>query len=296
MTLPTPTALSASAHPAAPVSPATPVDGPADASSGPLGRTSAIAWALAIRDLRSRYTRSQLGAILTVLQPVLWLTTAVLAFWFLMGAGHDRDNTHSWITYAARTAAALAAWLPIAECWGRAPSAFQAQAPLIRRTRFPFLAIPLALVAAAGVTGMISFVLALVLLPFAGGAEPLTLTSAAAAGMGLTLLWAAAGAVALSAVGVFFRDLTSLIGHFLTLGMLITPIYYDPSIVPPAYQWAIQLNPLAAPANLLRTAAGSTPPQSVWLCGLYSAALGVLVLWVGLALLKRLAAKIPEQL
>ncbi len=265
----------------------------------PRGHDWRIAWALARRDLRARYLRSQLGAVLTLLQPILWLTTAVLAFWFLMGVGTDSLNTPSWVVYAVRTAAALAVWLPIAECWGRAPSAFAGQAPLIRRTRFPLLSIPLAVCLAACVTGGLSLAIAVLLAPWTVGMTAASFVWGLVGGTILTVLWAAAGSYLLAAVGVFFRDLNSVIGHFLALGMLITPVYYDPSLVPARWQWVLYFNPLAAPVMMLRQAFGGARPDEVATMPLqfvFSASLGLIALWAGLTLIARVRGKIPELL
>jgi lipopolysaccharide transport system permease protein len=46
------------------------------------------------------------------------------------------------------------------------------------------------------------------------------------------------------AVGVFFRDVSQLVGLLITLSMFLTPIFYPVSAVPPAFQAAMFLNPL----------------------------------------------------
>ena len=50
---------------------------------------------------------------------------------------------------------------------------------------------------------------------------------------------------ALSAVGVYFRDLSQAVGLLVTLLLFLIPIFYPASAVPEAYRPFIAYNPLA---------------------------------------------------
>jgi len=83
----------------------------------------------------------------------------------------------------------------------------------------------------------------------------------------------------LSAMSVFFRDLTYIYGVFLTLLMFLTPIMYPVSILPPRVYHLIHLNPMFHYVGYFRDLALNGVVPGLWaniIClGFALAALGV---------------------
>lgn len=71
---------------------------------------------------------------------------------------------------------------------------------------------------------------------------------------------------ALSALGVYIRDISSIMGMALSLFMFLSPIFYSPHALSPRWQFWINLNPLTAVIENLRQVAflGQMPDWRAW--------------------------------
>jgi lipopolysaccharide transport system permease protein len=58
---------------------------------------------------------------------------------------------------------------------------------------------------------------------------------------------------ALSALGVYFRDLGEIVGLFMGMLLFLTPVFFPLSVLPDFLQVWVRFNPLAIPIEALRS-------------------------------------------
>jgi lipopolysaccharide transport system permease protein len=81
----------------------------------------------------------------------------------------------------------------------------------------------------------------------------------------------------LASLNVYFRDVSQIWEIALQLGFFVTPIFYDPSQVPPRFQWLFAINPMARMVESFRGLALSrTMPNYTDIV--------VLLIWMGFLL------------
>ena len=83
-----------------------------------------------------------------------------------------------------------------------------------------------------------------------------------------------------SAAGVFFRDLSNLMGIIMLLLFFSTPVFYSIQMIPDSYLWMIRMNPLTpAVLNIRGIFLQNQPPD--WGALLLSWIVGLLVFQIG---------------
>ena len=147
-----------------------------------------------------------------------------------------------------------------AETAARAPTLLTANANYVTRVVFPLEILPLVTVLNAAITAGVAMLIVILgnLLLHGQLNWTLLLLPVVLAPYIVVLL---AVCFLLSAVGVFFRDLSQVVALLVTLSLFLTPIFYPISAVPPAFQVAMYMNPLTFPVEQARQLilAGRTP-------------------------------------
>lgn len=208
-----------------------------------LWRNRALLSAMTRREIESRYRGSALGFVWSLATPLLTLVVYTFVFsvifrvrWGASTAGHGE--------FALVAFAGLLIFTCFSDCVTRSPGLVLSQANLVKKVVFPVQILPamilggalFQLVIATGVLLVIAAVLG-----FTPGvtalAFPLVLAPLVLGILGIT--WA------VSAAGVYFRDLGQVVGLLVTLLMFLIPIFYPVSAVPEAFRPVIALNPLA---------------------------------------------------
>ena len=193
------------------------------------------------RELRSRYTRSLLGAAWLVLPALVLIAVYALVFSRLMrGAGLP---DHGPYTYSVYLCAGMLTWQWFSELVQRTQGLFINHAALIRKTTVPWSVLLCcdALVISAGLGIQLLLLGALLaavgLWPGASGLLWLPLLVVQA------LLAVALGLV-LAVFHVFFRDVGLALPLALQMWFWLTPIVYPLAIVPPELAEVLAWNPL----------------------------------------------------
>ncbi|MGH2473776.1 MAG: ABC transporter permease, partial [Candidatus Limnocylindrales bacterium] len=223
-----------------------------------------LLWNLTLRELRTKYRRSVLGWAWSMLNPAA--TVAIYAFVFgkLLGATADVGDPSGLDNFALFLLCALLPWNFFSMVQNLGMSALIGNAGLVRKVAFPREVLVFAQVG----HGMVQFgiemsLLAVILLFFGSPILPwLPITVL----IMLMLAGFAAGlALALSAIGVYFRDLQYLWAIVLQVWFFATPIVYPPSVLGEQLpSWANRLmsyNPMARySAAFRRTLYDGTAP------------------------------------
>jgi len=245
---------------------------------GTVPEHGSLLWQFARREISGRYRGSLIGFGWAVLNPLLLLAIYMFVFSIVLRLRWDGP-------VADRTDFALVIYTGMivhgffAECMTRAPSLVLENRNLVKKVVFPLQVLPWAVLVVAAFHFVVGVVLiaAVVLvksgtLPAAMLALPLIVLPLALAALGF--------AYAFSALGVYLRDLSQLVGFLAMLLLFLSPVFYPTSAVPEEWRWVMALNPLAAFIELTRGALlfgvlpGLVPLAVMWTVGLATAWIG----------------------
>lgn len=195
------------------------------------------------REVEGRYRGSVLGLLWSLVTPLLTLAAFTFVFsvifqvkWGASALGHGE--------FALIAFAGLLIFTCFAECLTRASGLVLSQANMVKKVVFPVQILPAVILGGAlfqlaiGTAVLLTMAVILGFTPTVTiVALPLVLLPLALGILGLT--WA------VSAAGVYFRDIGQAVGLLVTLLMFLIPIFYPASAVPEGFRSFIDLNPLA---------------------------------------------------
>ncbi len=235
---------------------------------------------LAMREVQLRYRQTLLGVTWVILQPLLTTVLFTIIFGRLMGI--DSEN----VSYELFAFAGLLPWNIFSQSLQRAGVSMTRDIRLITRIFFPRIIIPMANAASTLIDFLVSFIILLILLavyqvPFSINILfiPILLI--------LNLLISMGVGIAFAALNVYYRDFTYVLPFVIQMWMFASPLAYSSNVIPPAWSWVYELNPLVGIIDGFRWAIfGTTPFPANSL--LYSALIGTIVFSLGLVVFRRL--------
>lgn len=242
---------------------------------------------LAWRDIQVRYKQTVLGAAWAVLQPLLSMVVFTVVFGRLLGL----DRTVGSQPYPVFLYAGLLPWTFFAAALTASGNSLVSHANLLCKVRFPRLVLPLAAAGAPLLDLAVAVSVLLGLMLWFGIAWtwsllllPLMAAAAMLAALSLGLL--------LSALTVTYRDFRHVVPFLVQLGFFVTPVLAPASVVPPAYQWLLWLNPAGGPVAGFRAAALGLPMP--WPALALSGGVSLLLLLAGLAYFGRTESRFAD--
>jgi lipopolysaccharide transport system permease protein len=258
-----------------------------------------LLWNLTLRELRTKYRRSVLGWGWSLLNPLATVVIYGFVFGKLFGSTAPVGEPSGLDNFALYLLCALLPWNFFTLVQNTAMGSVLGNAGLVRKVAFPREVLPLAQVGHGIVQFSIEMsILAVVLLIFSGTVflpwVPVTILL-------MVLLAAFSGGLgmALSAIGVYFRDLPYLWGIVLQVWFFATPIVYPPSLLESKLpSWAytlLSLNPMFIFSAAFRaTLYDGTAPGAKSVIGL--AVISFATLFLGWKIFERLAQRFAEEL
>jgi len=237
------------------------------------------------RQVQARYRGTLLGVAWSLLTPVLMMAVYTLVFRFVFhvkwqGSGEGGLN------FALHLFAGMTVFGFFSEVLMRAPALIVEQPNLVKKVRFPVEILPWVNVLSSLVFALPGVGL-LLLACLAGGVVPNS------AWLALPLIWLPLMPLllglgwALSAVGVYVRDIAQMLGLVVSLLQFLSPVFFPVSAVSPKLRSIMYLNPLTPVIEQSRAAlfAGQWPAPGVWLLQLLA---GLLLALAGAWLFRRL--------
>lgn len=190
---------------------------------------------LIARNIKTRYKRSVLGILWTLLNPLLMMIVLTLVF-----SNVFRFNAVNYPVYAF---CGLILWNFFAQTTTGAMSELLWGGSLMNR-----IYMPRAIFAATALgTGLVNLVLSLIpllLLMVVTGAPVRAVMLFLPVPILLTTLFALGVALFLSTLSVYFSDVVEMYQIVLTAWMYLTPIIYPKEALPAQYHWLFNLNPM----------------------------------------------------
>lgn len=245
------------------------------------GRMSEIrhAWELLYlltrRDLKVRYQDTVRGFIWTAAKPLLF----GLVVWFALRKVLQVETD---VPYHLFLLSALLPWTLFQASLMFSTPLIVNNGGLIKKVPFPVYVLPLATIANNMVHFVLSLPVLIVFLLLAGRSPGVEWLVGVPVLLAVQLILMMGGALLLSALDVYFRDLEHLIEVMLTLLFYVTPILYPLAAVPSPYQDILKANPLATLIEAWRglLVENNLPGFELWPSLLTTAIVGAVGVWV----------------
>lgn len=247
-----------------------------------------LLWTLVWRNLTVRYKQSAIGIAWAIIKPVLQMIIFSVVFGRLANLPSDG------YPYPIFLYAGLLPWTYFSTTITSASSSLLAGGNMINKVYFPRMILPLSylftslvdlLLAMLVLFGMMAWYHAEMTFGFRILLFPVFLIPAVLFAGGLSL-W-------LSALAVRWRDIHHLIPYLLQLGMFITPVVYAVEMLPPKFQWILQLNPMTGVVEGFRWALLGKPVDG-WGMMLLGLGLAVGVLFSGMIYFRRVERTLAD--
>lgn len=258
----------------------------------------AIIWALAKRDLKTRYVGSAAGFVWAFVQPAMMILVFTVVFGTLLGSSFGAgDSVRDFAFYLC---AGLLPWNAFQEILSRTPIVYLEHASLIKKLPIKLEILPaqsiVATLISLGVNIAVLFVVMIIM-----GQYPAMEILLLPAAVFLLLLSVIGMAYGLAAITIFYRDMA----HFVSVGVFLwfwlTPIVYRPEIMPVWAQKVLWFNPFTHVADLFRLALlgdGGTAYLTLNASDMtgiaYTIGVSGILMTFGFAAFKKLHRKIPE--
>jgi lipopolysaccharide transport system permease protein len=237
-----------------------------------------LLWALVKRDFIGRYKGSMLGVVWSLFNPLLMLAIYTIvfsvAFKAKWGVGEE-----SKVAFAITLFSGIIIHNFFAECLNRAPSLITSQPNYVKKVVFPLEILPWMALFSALLHFLVSFGVLLVFCLLDGvvvqsGALliPIALVPLVLMIMGISWFFAS--------LGVYFRDLSQVMGMVTTVALFMAPIFYPIEALPQAYGKLLVWNPITLPVILLRNLMLWDKPF-LWGAWAISLVIGLLVCQIG---------------
>jgi ABC-2 type transport system permease protein len=254
-----------------------------------------LTWTLAVTDWRLRFYGSALGYVWTLARPFAFFGVIYIVFTEVAKIGNDVKNYGICILFS------MVLFQFFGEATNGSVTAVVRRENLLRKMRFPHLAIPLSTVLTA-LMNLVATLAAVFVFAIASGVYPswgwlelpvlIALLAIVATGAGLML----------SVLFVRYRDVQPIWEVATQILFYASPILYVATMVPADWQRAYLLNPIAAVMTQVRHAVvdPSAPTLSALIGGagwlLVPLAITGLVLALGIWMFVRAAPRLAEDL
>lgn len=270
------------------------VTGPS-ALGGGWRRFGSLLWLMAVTEFKRIYFGTVLGYVWSLIRPLLFFAVLLFVFTQIFRIGSDVPN------YPVLLLLGIVLYSFFQESTQTAVTSVVAQEAVVRKTQFPRLVIPLAVV----LTGWLNFTLNLSVVAvfiLAWGVDPTWTWLLFPLALLALFVFTTAIAMLLSALYVRFRDVAIIWSVLATVFFYGTPILYPIEIVPDQYRNIILLNPLAPIFEQVRVwVLDPTAPTAVEAAGGFAGlipaiAIFLVVCFLGVWVFTREAPRIAEEL
>ena len=234
------------------------------------------------RDIKTKYRRSVLGLLWTVLNPLLMMTVLSIVFSYFFSRYGDVEN------FPVYLLCGQVIFNFFNESTSIAMGSIVHSGELIKKVYVPKYLFPITKVMSSGVN-LLSSMIALVMVMVATRSRVTPTVLLAVFPLLYVLMFSTGVSLFLSAAAVSFRDLMHLYSVVTTAWMYLTPVIYPMSILDGAPRWAvfiINANPLTAFIKIFRAVVldGVTAP---WILHVQSIVWCVIALVIGSLVFKK---------
>lgn len=217
------------------------------------------------REIVGRYRGSMLGIGWAFVTPLLMLCVYTFVFVGVFKSRWPGAEAAGGMAFALRLFAGLMIFNLFAEVVGRAPSLILEQPNLVKKVVFPLELLPFVSLGSALFHLLLGSGILLVGILLSGNALPGTALLLPIVILPLLPLLLGLGWL-LAALGVFVRDIATVVGLSINLLLFLSPVFYSVDSLAPRWRPWMLLSPLASTIENLRAVlfAGSFPDWGYW--------------------------------
>lgn len=244
-----------------------------------------------INDIRNRFTRSTLGSLWAILQPLAQAAIFAMVMAVILKARLPGMTSTS--AYAVYLLSGLLGWNLFIDSLNQGVSLFLNNADTIKKVRFPLASLPTIAAGIALVNHILLLVATVFILTLLGYfPNPkawliLPILGILTLGVGLSI------GIVLGVINVFIRDVNVVVPIVTQLLFWFSPIVYVPTALPEFFQKLLLINPMAGLVQSYQAIlVFDTLPAWEWLA--YPFVLTILALLLGRWLLRRCFAQMVD--
>lgn len=208
-----------------------------------LQRYSYLFISLASRDIAAKYKGSSLGLFWAILSPLLMLLVYGFVFGVVFQARWPEVRANTDAEFPLILFSGLIAYFMFSEIVMRSPSLILEHSNYVKKVVFPLPVLSLVVVTTSAFHYLISF-LVMTLYAFYIGVFPSLKTLLIPFLLLQFIVFCLGISWLLSAIGVFFKDISYVVGFISTALMFLSPIFYPIDAVPDQFKSIIHFNPL----------------------------------------------------
>ncbi|HVW57979.1 MAG TPA: ABC transporter permease [Rhizobiaceae bacterium] len=207
------------------------------------------------REIIGRYRGSMFGLFWSLLNPLFMLAVYTFVFGIVMRSRWSMPNGqeahHSTGEFAVILFSGLIAFQFFAEVVSLAPNIIISNANYVKKIVFPIQILPVVSAGAALFHAAVSLLVLLFFVYFVFGGIPFTVILTPMVFAPLVIMVVGVAWI-LSAIGVYFRDMSQIVQPFITATLFLAPIFFQRTSLPSWLQPYLSLNPLAIPVEAFR--------------------------------------------
>lgn len=254
-------------------------------------------WQFTRRDITIRYKQSVMGIAWALLMPGLVVLSGILIRIAMATiSGHPAT-----LSVLGGVASKSVPWSFFTGALSFGTASLLSNTALITRIYFPREVLPASAVLTQVFDSGIAAIALGFALPFLGAKLTWALLWVPILIL-LLVVFTLAATVFLSCANLLFRDVKYLVQVFLTFGMFLTPVFFEPALIGPRFGPLLMLNPLAPILEGFRLTIiegrglAGPHPESLWQPGwlIYSALWGGLGLLVAIRFFRRSSVRFAE--
>ena len=218
-----------------------------------------LLWNLVAKDLKLKYQRSLLGFAWSLLNPLIMIGVYTLAFTYVMKLATPR--------FALFILIGLLSWNFFSGAVMSATEAVSGQGSLLRSVVFPRVVLPFSAVLFNLAQYLLTILVFLPIILLVYGVPPAARMLLFPMFLLLQVLFIAGLTMALSTASAAFRDVKHLVEVGLGIGFWLTPIIYEPTMVPEQFREIALLGPMTSYIRAYQDIFyyGVTPDLAIWI-------------------------------
>lgn len=193
---------------------------------------------LAKNDFKTKYAGSYLGIIWAFIQPIV----TILTYWFVFQIGFKSGTVNNF-PFVLWLITGLVPWFFFSDAILNGTNCMLEYSYLVKKVVFPISILPFIKVISSAFVHLFFIVFIVFLFTLCGYSPNLYSLQTLYYSFSMFILVVGISYATCSIV-IFFRDLGQIINIILQVGMWMTPIMWNYTMVPQKYQWVLKLNPM----------------------------------------------------
>lgn len=195
------------------------------------------------REIEGRYKGSAFGVLWSIITPILMVSVFTFVFGEIFQSKWAGMQSANHLDFASALFVGLLVYNIFSECIGKAPYLITNNPNYVKKIVFPLEILSMVSTLAAIFHFVTGYLVVLLLVVFSGWSLSWTIIYTPIIILPLLLLLLGLTWI-ISALGVYLRDISQIIGPALTVLMFLSPIFYPLSSVHEKYRWLYHLNPI----------------------------------------------------